>query len=251
MLNGEMLMVWFLASVRATGLMIISPVFSSQAIPRPVRAMMALFAGFVVSGVFRMPESVPVTTGNIVVAMILEMIIGMFMGWAVRLSTHAIELAGSVISSELGFSMGQQIDPTSGDSSNAVSSILLTFGSLVFLISGAHQAVLAAYLKSYEIAPVGMFRASHEVGTLLVTSTGKIFQVAVQMAAPLVAVNFIISLTFSILGKAAPAVQVFSESFAVRIVVGLFVLGMTLQLVSQLLLEQLRLAPDLMLRLVP
>jgi flagellar biosynthetic protein FliR len=71
------------------------------------------------------------------------------------------------------------------------------------------------------------------------------------MAAPLVAVNFIISLTFSILGKAAPAVQVFSESFAVRIVVGLFVLGMTLQLVSQLLLEQLRLAPDLMLRLVP
>jgi flagellar biosynthetic protein FliR len=132
-----------------------------------------------------------------------------------------------------------------------VSSILLTFGSLVFLISGAHQAVLAAYLKSYEIAPVGMFRASHEVGTLLVTSTGKIFQVAVQMAAPLVAVNFIISLTFSILGKAAPAVQVFSESFAVRIVVGLFVLGMTLQLVSQLLLEQLRLAPDLMLRLVP
>ena len=85
----------------------------------------------------------------------------------------------------------------------------------------------------------------------MVTSTGKIFQVAVQMAAPLVAVNFIISLTFSILGKAAPAVQVFSESFAVRIVVGLFVLGMTLQLVSQLLLEQLRLAPDLMLRLVP
>jgi flagellar biosynthesis protein FliR len=44
---------------------------------------------------------------------------------------------------------------------------------------------------------------------------------------------------------------VFSESFAVRIIVGLFVLGMTLHLIGQLLLEQLRLAPDLMLRLVP
>ena len=76
-------------------------------------------------------------------------------------------------------------------------------------------------------------------------------QTVSAVAAPLVAVNFIISLTFSILGKAAPAMHVFGESFAVRIVVGLTLLGLTLTLASQLLLTALHQAPELMLRIIP
>ena len=71
------------------------------------------------------------------------------------------------------------------------------------------------------------------------------------MAAPLIAVNFIISLTFSILGKAAPTLNVFGESFAVRIVVGLTLLGLTLTLAAQLIIQTLTKSSELMLRLIP
>ena len=70
------------------------------------------------------------------------------------------------------------------------------------------------------------------------------------VSAPLVAVNFVVTLTFAILGKAAPAIQVFSESFAVRIVAGLMVLGLTFRLVAQLAFDRFQEAPELMLRLV-
>ncbi len=242
---------WFLASLRATGLMLISPVFSSRAVPAPLRVMIALFAAFVAAQLSGGARVLPTTLGALVVASVMEIIIGLFMGWAIRLVLHGVEVASQVISSELGFTMGQQIDPMSDTSESAIGQLLMSFGSLLFLISGAHQAVLAAFLHSYEIAPVGFLRGNEAAAVLLVGATGKIFQAGIQMAAPLVAVNFIISLTFSILGKAAPATNVFGESFAVRIVVGLTLLGITLSLSAQLLVQALRGAPELMLRIIP
>jgi flagellar biosynthetic protein FliR len=251
MLNGDFLILWFLVSLRATGLMMISPVYSARSVPAPMRVMLALFAAFLVAMVQKGPRNMPVDLGSLVVAAVAEIMIGLFMGWAIKLVLHGVEMASHVISSELGFTMGQQIDPMSDSPENAVGQLLMSFGSLCFLISGAHQSVLAAFVHSYDIAPVGALRGNEGSGALLVGATGKIFQAGIQMAAPLVAVNFIISLTFSILGKAAPAVNVFGESFAVRIVVGLTLLGLTLTLASQLLLTALHQAPELMLRIIP
>jgi flagellar biosynthetic protein FliR len=231
--------------------MMISPVFSARSVPAPLRVMLALFAAFLAAVMQKGPQRLPTSLGTLVVAAIVEIMIGLFMGWAMKLVLHGVEMASHVISSELGFTMGQQIDPMSDSPENAIGQLLMSFGSLCFLISGAHQAVLAAFLHSYEVAPVGVLKGNEGAGALLVGATGKIFQAGIQMAAPLVAVNFIISLTFSILGKAAPAMNVFGESFAVRIVVGLTLLGLTLTLASQLLLTALHEAPELMLRLIP
>jgi flagellar biosynthetic protein FliR len=249
-LNGEFLLVWVLAALRATGLMLMPPVFSARSIPVVVRVVLGLLLAFLVAGVQKMPGTGLSNPGTMIVAMLSEFVLGLLMGWAVRLTAQAIDTAGQIIASELGFTMGQQMDPMTGDSSNAVASLLTAFGTVVFLATGAHQAMLAAYLKSYSIAPLGALQLTAESGTLLVHATGKIFLIAMQMAAPLIAVNFVVTLTFAILGKAAPAIQVFSESFAVRIVAGFSVLALTLRLVAQLAGDRFQEAPELMLRLL-
>jgi flagellar biosynthetic protein FliR len=88
-------------------------------------------------------------------------------------------------------------------------------------------------------------------GDFFVRTSGNIFLLAVQMAAPLMAINFIVSMTFVVLGKAAPSINVFSESAPVRILAGLTLLGLTLGLTAQLVLSQIRDSPELMLRLLP
>ena len=119
------------------------------------------------------------------------------------------------------------------------------------IISGAHHAMFVAFLRSFELAPPGAITAARNIGELFVHSTGNIFVSAIQMAAPIMAINFIVTLTFAVLGKAAPGINVFSESFAVRIFAGLTLLGLTLGLTAQLVLSQLRQSPELMLRLIP
>jgi len=249
--SGDFMLLWFLSAIRASGVLLIAPVFSSKTVPVVVRLMITFFLALVVALMRTGTYALPKTLGELVVALLVESIIGLMMGWATRLVLHSVEIASHIISGELGFTMGQQIDPMSDTSESSIGQLLMAFGSMLFLVSGAHQAVLAAFLRSYDIAPIGVFRGNDGAGTLLVHSTGKIFLLGLQMAAPLVAVNFIISLTFSILGKAAPSLNVFGESFAVRILVGLTLLGLTLTLSAQLILQTLNKSSELMLQLIP
>ena len=82
----------------------------------------------------------------------------------------------------------------------------------------------------------------------IVARTSGVFAAALQLAAPLLAVSFMVSLIFSVLGRAVPQMNVFAESFAVRPLVGLSVFGLTLELMSQHITNYLRRLPEDMLR---
>ncbi len=229
----------------------VSPVFSSKAVPAMIRLMMSLFVAMLAVWMRQAPSNLPTNIGDVVVAMAQEAMIGLLMGWMVRLTMSSVEVASHVISSELGMSIGQQIDPMSDTPESAVGQLLTSFSAMAFFISEAHQSVLAAFLRSFDVAPLAMLRGNLSSPELLVMATGKIFHVGMQIAAPLIAINFVISFTFSILGKVAPSMNVFGESFAVRIVVGLTLLGITLSLAAQLLLESFAQVPESMLRIIP
>ena len=180
--SEDFMVLWFLAAIRASGVLLIAPVFSSKTVPATVRVMIALFIALIIALLQHGTHALPKTLGHLVVTLVVEGFIGLLMGWATRLVLHSVEIASHVISGELGFTMGQQIDPMSDTSESAVGQLLMSFGSLLFLVSGAHQAVLSAFLRSYEIAPIGVFRGNDSAGTLLVQSTGKIFLLGLQLS---------------------------------------------------------------------
>jgi flagellar biosynthetic protein FliR len=186
---------------------------------------------------------VPVDIAALIFSAGHELLIGLMMGLGMRLVFFALEFAGQLISTEVGLMMSAQIDPISQSDSTPIGSALFYLGSLIFLISGAHHAMFAAFLRSFELAPVGTVAAMGNIG--------EVFLIALQMAAPIMAINFIVNMTFAILGKAAPGINVFVESAVFRIIAGMTLLGLTLGLTAQLVLSQLRQAPELMLRLIP
>jgi len=250
-MNFSALHLWMMAFVRAGGLLALLPVFSGRQIPVQLRIAIAAFLAYVVSAAVPVAPAVPAEVVALIAALARELVIGLLMGFGVRVVFHALECAGQIISTEVGLVMSSQVDPLSQNNSTSIGTALFYFGSLLFLISGAHHAVFAAFARSFELAPPGGLAGSRGAGHAFVESAGTIFLVAVQMAAPLIAVNFIVTLTFAILGKAAPSMNVFAESFSVRILAGFVLLGLTLGLTAQLLLGHVRRSPELMLRLIP
>lgn len=242
--------IWMMTFVRAGGLMVLVPVFSGQSVPVMVRVSIAGILAWLVSGFVKI-HGAPQDVVSLIVAFSHELFIGLLMGLGMRLVFYAIEFAGQVMSTELGLTMSTEIDPISHGQSSPVSTALFYFGSLLFFLSGCHHAMFVAFLRSFDLAPVGGFVFTRNVADLFVSSTGKIFLIAVQMSAPLLAVNFVVNFTFMILGRAAPGINVFSESFSVRIVTGTVLLGLTLGLTAQIVLSYLRGSPELVLRLIP
>lgn len=242
---------WMMIFVRAGGLMVLLPVFSSTAVPVQVRVAVAGALAWLATGFLHLQVAPPADLASLLLSIIHELLIGLLMGFGARLIFYAVEFAGQLMSTEMGLTMSSQIDPITRGSTSPVGMLLFYFSSLLFLLTDCHHAIFVAFLRSFEIAPLGLPVFTHNVAELFVTSTGRIFLIALQMAAPLMAVNFTVTFTFAILGKAAPSMNVFSESFGVRILAGLALLGLTLGLTAQIVLSHLRESPELMLRLIP
>jgi flagellar biosynthetic protein FliR len=237
--------------IRAGGLLALLPVFSGQSVPVQIRLAVALLLAYLAGAQVHLIGAVPVDMIQFITAAVREMFIGLLMGFSIRLIFHAIEFAGQVMSTEIGLTVSSQIDPISHNNSSPVGTALFYLGSLLFLISGCHHAVFLAFLRSFEIAPIGALALHRDTAEIFVVATGNIFLVALQMAAPLMAVNFIVTFAFVILGKAAPSINVFSESFSVRVLTGIILLGLTLGLTAQAVLNALHGSPELMLRVIP
>jgi flagellar biosynthetic protein FliR len=83
---------------------------------------------------------------------------------------------------------------------------------------------------------------------VVIKHTSRIFVVALQISAPIIAVSFVVTLVFSVLSRAVSQMNVFSESFSFRIAGGLIVFGFTLQLTAQHVLNYLRRLPEDLIR---
>ena len=81
----------------------------------------------------------------------------------------------------------------------------------------------------------------------VIAASGRIFLLAVQISAPLLAISFLVNMAFSVLGRAAPSLNVFILSFPVQILAGLTVFSMTLGLTIQYILRDMQHLPELML----
>jgi flagellar biosynthetic protein FliR len=176
-----------------------------------------------------------------------EILTGLLMGFAVRFLLYALEMAGEIIAVQIGLSLSSNIDPVTRNQATPPNTMLLSLGTILFLVTGAYQFCFVAFARSFELFPPSAIFEPQSINTVIAAS-GKIFLLAVQISAPLLAISFLVNMSFSVLGRAAPSLNVFMLSFPVQILAGLTVFSMTLGLTIQYILRDIQLLPESMLR---
>jgi flagellar biosynthesis protein FliQ len=120
----------------------------------------------------------------------------------------------------------------------------------IVVVPSFEDAVIAAMLEQgYTVLPVGQGMMSEAVMGDLLTRTSQLFAVALQMTAPMMAVAFIVMLVFALLGRAVSQINSFFESFAFRVLSGLAVFGLTMNLMSRHIINYLQRLPGDMLEI--
>lgn len=233
--------------LRASGLFIIMPVFSGNMIPPPVRIGMAALFAYLLAPIFGDFGGIPVHWFGVVLEVIHEVLTGLLLGFAVRFLLYGLEMAGEIIAVQIGLSLSSNIDPVTRNSATPPNTMLLSFGTVLFLVTGAYQHCLIAFARSFDLFPPSAIFDPQSINTVI-DASANVLLIAVQIAAPLLAISFLVNMCFSVLGRAAPSLNVFLLSFPVQILAGLTVLSMTLGLIVQYILRDMVVLPETMLR---
>jgi flagellar biosynthetic protein FliR len=236
-----------LVFLRASGMFLVMPVFSGTMIPNTVRIAIAAVLGYTLSPLFGDFGGMPGHWFPFVLQVMHEILTGLLLGFAVRFLLYALEMAGEIIAVQIGLSMSSNIDPITRTSATPPSTMLFSFGTVLFLVTGSYQYCLVAFRRSFDIFPPMAGFAPTSLDVVLAQS-GKILLLATQIAAPLLAISFLVNMCFSVLGRAAPSLNVFVLSFPVQILAGLTVFSITLGLTVQYILRDMQQLPEIMLR---
>lgn len=238
--------IWMVAFARSSAFIGFLPIFSGQHIPMRFRlALSALLAFFVMPamGAFSgFPD-----LGGLTMLLIREFAAGAVLGFVARMVFFAADFAGRLISNELGLSLGAVMDPFNAGMTQAPAFILYLLAGMLMLTLDMHHWLLLGFQKAYEVLPVGTAHMNEATLVEFVQQTAKVLVVGVQMAAPLIAVSFVIILVMSLMGRAVPQMNVFTESFSIRILSGLMVFGLVLEIMAQHITNYLRRLPEDML----
>jgi len=249
-IEAEQIVVWVLVLLRTGAFFLGIPLFAGRLIPVRIRMAFGLILSLLISPF--VPAGLEISShylGAILLAM-NEVCIGLLLAMMVRMVFFAVELAGYLISYEIGLMASNSINPLLGSTDATLSSLFYYFSLLIFFVAGIHHEVIKAFTLSFDILPVGVFFLTANPMVKYVTEVSNVFVLGVLMAAPFIALNFIVNISFAVLGKAVPKMNVFITSFAVRIMAGLVLLVSSILLFSSYVIEHSKRSVQVMLDII-
>jgi len=240
---------WLMVFLRVGAFLLALPFFSVVNFPATMRVALAALTALLLAPMLPPFPLAHLPFFSLFGVMFQEIVVGLLLGFFARMIFFAVDLAGNVIASELGLNMGAILDPMTGASSQVPGTILFYLAAIVMFTLDLHHWILAGFERTYLVLPVGGAHLNADLFNILLAQTSNIFVVAVEIAAPVLAVSFVVTVVFGVMSRAVPQMNVFVLSFSFRIVGGLIVFGFTLQLAAQHVINYLDRLPDDMLTL--
>ena len=218
------------------------PVIAQRAVPMRLRIGLAFLIAFCAQA--SLPPMAPVDLASAAgaTAVLQQVLVGVALGFSVRIVFAAIELAGEVIGLQMGLNFASFFNPMSGGEETAVSRFFGISVSWLFIVSGGHLLVIAAVVQSFTAFPV----SGDPFAFLRVVEPqrwgAEIFSLGLWIALPLVAMLLFTNLVLGVISRVAQQMNIFAIGFPITLGVGLVGVLLTLPMMQApftLALEQM------------
>ena len=206
--------------LRVLGLILAEPVMGNRVVPVTVKVGFALFVTLVVAPLLPpMPAAEPASAAGVLIA-IQQLLIGLAMGFTIRIALTAAEMAGQLSGLQMGLGFAVFFDPQSSAQTAVLGQFVGLFAILIFLSTNGHALVLTALADSFAALPVSAapvdplgFRVLLDWGTV-------IFHTGLTVALPVIAALLIANIAVGIMTRAAPQLNLFAVGFPITLMTG-------------------------------
>jgi len=209
---------------RMSGIVMFTPFLGDAAVPTGIKAALVVALTALLYPVLSphvlaaSPERWPFILG-------CELLIGIALGLAANLVFEAAQMAGQVLSVQMGYSLVNILDPQTQVETNVLSVFHQNFLLLIFLALNAHHWILRAVARSFDYLPPGSAQLHGAFVSGLLAAAGSVLKIGVQIAAPILGATLVADLFLGLLSKASPQLPLLMLGPAVKGLFGVVLLS--------------------------
>ena len=213
---------------RIASMLSIAPVFSIASAPIQARLLLALaLTVLVVPALPSVPQVEPLSAEGLLITA-QQVLIGLAMGFSLKLVFAALITAGQLTSTGMGLGFAAVVDPSNGVQVPVLSQFYNIVGTLLFLALNGHLIALQVLTESFHSLPIGGGGLSVASAWDLVIWGSWIFIGAVLIALPAVAAILVVNIAFGVMTRAAPQLNIFAVGFPIMMTLGFALVLFTL-----------------------
>jgi len=217
---------------RVLALVATAPVLSHKSIPTRVKVGVALAIALAIAPVVSSPPLTGLLDGRGLVPLLHNILVGLSIGFAVRLVFVGIELAGQLIGLQIGLGFAAYFNPDAGESENVVSNFMSMLALLMFLAIDGHLMMVYALADSFRLFPAGGAGLLPVDPMALVHAASDIFAIAMTISLPILGVMLMINVVLGLMARVAPQLNLFAVGFPLTVLAGLAALTMFLPILE-------------------
>ena len=215
----------FLIFARMSVVFMLMPGVSAGYIPVRIRLILALMITILILPIVQ--DTLPLqpdTPAELVKLIVIEVIIGGFIGGLIQILMAALDMAGHMMSMAVGLMNAFVQDPVAEQQSAIIIGFLNLVAIALIFIIGLHHVMIMAIVDSYSLFQVGAPLFSEDMFSMIVSLMVQTFHMAIRLAAPLVVFEMIFQVTSGILSRLSPQLNVFFVVLPGKIMLGVAIL---------------------------
>ncbi len=166
-----------------------------------------------------------------------EVCLGLILGVCANLIVQGFRVAGQLIDQQTGWGIVSATSLDSDDGGTVTGELLFWMGTVMLLVLGGHLVLISTLLGTFQTFPPGSGHVDVELIPVLSQLVQQSLSLALQLSAPVLAIQVLAGLILSHAGTIAPQIQHSGTGVIVRLVLATLVLLLTLSGMTDRMLE--------------
>lgn len=222
------LLAWAMAAARMFGIIAVSPVFTRLGLTGLLRGGAALALALPAVPMLRPAIEAAPAIGGAALTFLLakEAMVGLLIGTILAVPFWAAETAGELIDQQRGSEAATIPDASQAGEAGIMGTLLVLSLAVIFFTGGGLRLLLDAAWESWRIWPAldPLPRLSAEAGLHAIGLLDRMLRLGLVIAGPVLVALLLAEFSLALIGRFAPALNVFDLAMAVKGIV--FVLAM-------------------------
>jgi len=215
---------FLLILARVSGIFVASPIFESKVVPTRYKIGFSVVVAMMLFPVITPVAVLPKTLPHLAIMAAGQMVFGFFLGTCISFVFAAIQVAGTLMDTQIGFAMATLVDPSNRTPLTLISYWFSWLSIVLFFAINGHHWLFLGIINSFKVIPVDSFVITSNLIEYMIRMFSNILPIGFHIAVPIIISLLLLDIVMGFITKIAPALNIMIVGYPFKIGMGLILL---------------------------